>query len=139
MAEFVPPAGAPVTPSLGLGGAAVQMTLAMLLILGVILLAYWMLRRFGPKFGLKRPGGAYGLRLEGHLPLGPKKNIMVVRFLNKLLVLGVTEQSINVLTEVDQNDDSSDFASALAGARAAGGPDPDGPGPGPGPGGPDPA
>uniref|UniRef100_A0A7C4AG07 Flagellar protein n=1 Tax=Fundidesulfovibrio putealis TaxID=270496 RepID=A0A7C4AG07_9BACT len=96
-----------------MGGAAIQMAVALLLILGVILLAYWMLKRFGPRLGLGRAANVHGLRIEGHLALGPRKNIMVVRFLNKLLVLGVTEQSINLLTEVDQGHAQTDFQTVL--------------------------
>jgi flagellar protein FliO/FliZ len=121
------PAAEAVSSSSALG-PAVQMALAMLVILGVILLAFWMLKRYGPRLGLRGPNKPYNLRFEGQLALGPKKSVMVVRFLNKLLVLGVTEHSINLLTEVDQtHDDQEDFARALdkAGAAADGGPDPD--------------
>jgi len=123
-------------PSTGLGGAAIQMAIAMLLILGVILLAFWMLKRFGPRLGLGGRAAAHGLRFEGQLALGPKKSIMVVRFLNKLLVLGVTDQSINLLTEVDQSHETHEFESTLDKARSgSGGPaggDPAAGGPGPG-------
>ena len=123
-------------PGAGLGGAALQMAGALLLILGVILLAFWMLKRFGPRLGLGPRANAHGLRFEGQLALGPKKSIMVVRFLNKLLVLGVTDQSINLLTEVDHAHEPQEFESALDEARtgragAAGGDTaPRGPGPG---------
>jgi flagellar protein FliO/FliZ len=110
------------------------MAVALLLILAVILLAYWMLKRFGPKLGLGGASKGQTLRVEGHLTLGPRKNIMVVRFLNRLLVLGVTDQSINLLTEVDASDERKDFQSVLedAAGRDGGvsGPGPSGPGPG---------
>ena len=37
--------------------------------------------------------------------LGPRRGVAVVRFLNKRLVLGVTDHSINLLHEVDDDDD----------------------------------
>ncbi|MFZ5426268.1 MAG: flagellar biosynthetic protein FliO [Thermodesulfobacteriota bacterium] len=117
----------PPPPQVGMGGAAIQMAVALLLILAVILLAFWMLRRFGPKFGLGPSSKPLGLRVEGHLTLGPRKNIMVVRFLNRLLVLGVTDQSINLLTEVDASDETKDFKTALEDA-ARRSDDPGGPG-----------
>ena len=114
-----------------MGGAAIQMAVALILVLAVILLAYWVLRRFGPRFGLGSKASAHGLRIESYLTLGPKKNIMVVRFLNRLLVLGVTDQSINLLTEVDASNEATDFQTALDDAgRRAGGSDSSGPGPG---------
>ena len=123
-------------PSTGLGSTALSMTLAMLLILFVIFLAYWMLKRFGPRMGLGPRAGVHGLRFEGQLALGPKRSVMVVRFLNKLLVLGVTDQSINLLTEVDDPHEAQEFASALDKARSGldgpPGGDPAAGGPGPG-------
>ncbi len=131
MADITAPIATPAPPTVSLGGAAIQMAVALLLILFVILLAYWMLRRFGPRFGLGSPAKAHGLRIESYLTLGPRKNIMVVRFLNKLLVLGVTDQSINLLTEVDASDEDSDFQAALEDAgRRAGGAGSSGSGPG---------
>jgi flagellar protein FliO/FliZ len=102
-------------PDYGLASAAVQMALALLLILAIILIAYWMLRRFGPKFGLG-PGGRGGmLRLMAHLSLGPRKSVIVVRFLNKDLVLGVTDHTITLLTEgTTDHASQNDFASTLA-------------------------
>uniref|UniRef100_U5FCC3 Flagellar protein n=1 Tax=Desulfovibrio sp. U5L TaxID=596152 RepID=U5FCC3_9BACT len=98
-----------------LAGTALHMALALFAILAVIFAAYWLLRRFGPKFGLG-PGGRGGmLRLMAHLSLGPRKSVIVVRFLNKDLVLGVTDQSITLLTEGNADHDAqSDFAAALA-------------------------
>ncbi|MGE4299526.1 MAG: flagellar biosynthetic protein FliO [Desulfovibrionaceae bacterium] len=88
------------------------------LILGIIVFGFWLLRRYGP-------GGVLGgrksgqLTLEAHLPLGPKKNVVVVRFLNKRLVLGVTDSHINLLTEMDaDNDDpAKHFSDSLEQAR----------------------
>lgn len=133
-AQVTAPVAAPPPPAVDLGGAAVQMGVALLVILVVILLAFWMLRRFGPRLGLGGRSLAHGLRLEGHMTLGPRKNIMVVRFLNKLLVLGVTDQSINLLTEVDTSHEAQEFQDALDQARKGGSPGgpPDAGGPGPG-------
>jgi len=131
LADATVPAVMPGPPNADLGGVAIQMAVALMLILFVILLAYWMLKRFGPKFGLGPSAKAHGLRVEGYLSLGPRKNIMVVRFLNRLLVLGVTDQSINLLTEADVSDEHKDFQAILDGAgRDGGGSGPAGPGPG---------
>ena len=102
-------------PSAGLGEGWWTMMGGLLLIMGVLLVAYWLLKRYGPKAGLgmfKRGG----LALEGSLALGPRKAVVVVRFLNKVMVLGVTENAINLLTEVDDPHDPAsrkEFASAL--------------------------
>ncbi|MFU2210307.1 flagellar biosynthetic protein FliO [Solidesulfovibrio sp. C21] len=106
----------------GLAGAAIHMGLALLLILAIIFAAYWVLRRFGPKFGLGPAGRGGMLRLMAHLSLGPRKSIIVVRFLNadsvaKDMVLGVTDHSITLLTEDHAPHDTAavtEFAVALA-------------------------
>lgn len=71
------------------------------LLLAILWLAVWLLRRFGRFNFLPRndalPRNA--LVMEAQLPLGPRKGLMVVRFLNKRLLLGVTDQQITLLTE----------------------------------------
>ncbi len=101
----------------GLTGVALKMGLTLAVLLGVIFAAFWLLKRYGPKIGLG-PGGRGGmLRLVDHLAVGPKKSVVVVRFLNKDLVLGVTDHSITRLAEVDHAA-NADFADALAAKTA---------------------
>lgn len=93
------------------------------LLLGLIALALYLLKRFGPRsgMGLFKRGE---LQLEGQLAIGPKKSVVVVRFLNKRLVLGVTEAQINLLTEVDDEHASSqDFNQTMERAQRLGSPD----------------
>ena len=78
---------------------------SLLLLLGLILLLFFFLRRYGPKAGLALPGSQF--KIEGQLSLGPKKSLVLVRFLNKLLLIGVTESHINLLQEVEADHDSS--------------------------------
>ncbi len=100
-------------------GAWLQMAGMLCLLVAVMLVGFWALRRFGRRAGL----GLFGsgeLKIEGTMGLGPKKSIVVVRFLNKRLVLGVTDASINLLTELDTDDDDArkDFGKTLDQARA---------------------
>ncbi len=39
------------------------------------------------------------------MALGPKKSLVVVRFLNKRVLLGVTDQQITMLTELPTDED----------------------------------
>ncbi len=73
----------------------------------------------GILFALKRftPSGLSNLKQNklkvlGSLSLGPKKSIVVVRFLNSLLIIGVTESNISLLKEVDLNH-AQDFESVF--------------------------
>lgn len=103
---------------------------AIFLILAVLAGGFYLLKRFGPR---AMGGGVFGrgtLQLEAQLPLGPRRSVVVVRFLNKRLVLGVTDSNINLLTETETGHDdevpeytstpqsgSSAFSRMLAKAR----------------------
>ena len=114
-----PSAAAPL-PSVeyGLTGVALKMGLTLAVLLGVIYAAFWLLKRYGPKIGLG-PGGRGGmLRLVDHLAVGPKKSVVVVRFLNKDILLGVTDHAITRLAEAEHDAAKTDFADALAAKTA---------------------
>ncbi|NJB67946.1 flagellar protein FliO/FliZ [Desulfobaculum xiamenense] len=101
-------------PGTDLGAASLRAVGGLLLVLSILLGGFWLLKRFGARagFGMQARGL---LKVEGQLPIGPKKNIVVVRFLNKHLVLGVTDSSINLLTETEIGDDDTqpDFSQTL--------------------------
>ncbi|WP_250645542.1 flagellar biosynthetic protein FliO [Salidesulfovibrio onnuriiensis] len=90
------------------------------LILGVIFLAYWLLRRYGPYGATPARGGSHNPRLLGRLLLGNRQSVTVVRYRDKTLVLGVTEERISLLTELEGEEEeeedgslSMNFASLL--------------------------
>ena len=89
------------------------MAAALLLILGLIFLAFALLKRYGLAARLQgRTTSA--LRIEERIALGPRKQLVVVRFLNKLLVLGVTDANINLIAEHQTDHESTpDFQTAL--------------------------
>ena len=102
-------------PGIGLATVALHTALALLAILAVIFAGFWLLRRYGSKFGLGPAGRGGMLRLMAHLTLGPRKSIIVVRFLDKDLVLGVTDQTITLLTEGKADHGSENqFAATMA-------------------------
>ncbi|MBU1002545.1 MAG: flagellar biosynthetic protein FliO [Proteobacteria bacterium] len=102
-----------------LGNETLKVAGVLCLMLAFIFAGFWVLKRYGHRAGL----GVLTrneLKLEGHLALGPKKQIVVVRFLNKRMVLGVTETSINLLTETESkhdDDSQADFTKSLDKAR----------------------
>jgi len=60
--------------------------------------ALWLLRRFS-RGGMRLMGGGPELRVESRVALGPRKWVMVVRYMDKRLLLGVTDTKITLLTE----------------------------------------
>lgn len=91
------------------------------LLLAALWLLVWLLRRYGKFRFLPRAGAlpSGALQVEAQLPLGPRKGVMVVRFLDKRLLLGVTDQQITLLTEtdLDHEQDSAEFQQMLEAER----------------------
>ncbi|WP_050775221.1 MULTISPECIES: flagellar biosynthetic protein FliO [Desulfonatronospira] len=99
--------------SMDMGLAGIKMAAALFLILALIFLLYYLLKKYGHKAGLGRSGSEY-LQTKAVMSLGPRKNIVVVRFLNKYLVLGVTDTQINLLKEMDaDHEQEQDFSKVL--------------------------
>ena len=93
----------------------------MLLLLAALWGLVWLVRRYGKFNFLPQPGSLPrdALRLEAQLPLGPRKSIAVVRFLNKRVLLGVTDHQITLLTETEDGhaQDTADFKEAMEAAQ----------------------
>ena len=70
-------------------------------LLALLWFAVWAIRKYGRFNFLPKPGALpkNSLVMETQMPLGPKKGLMVVRFFNRRLLLGVTEHQITLLTE----------------------------------------
>ena len=65
--------------------------------LALLWLVLWLIKRRGLGFsGESTPG----MRIESRLALGPKKWVIVARYLDRRLILGVTEQQITLLSEL---------------------------------------
>ncbi len=84
----------------------------LLLILGGLYMGIWALKRFGKLTALGGRLARSGVAVEGQFHLGPKKSLVVVRFLNKRLLLGVTDHQINLLTEMEAEHDPTNESSA---------------------------
>lgn len=69
----------------------------------VVVLAYFAARFMGGKFARHITGS--GGRILEHLPLGPNRSVCVVEMANRLFLLGVTEHSITLLSEITDPDE----------------------------------
>ena len=102
-------------------GSYVQAIGILFLLLALLWLLVWLVRRFGKFSFLPRPGSLPrgALSMEAQMPLGPRKGLMVVRFLNKRLLLGITDQQITLLSEEQVSLDSqkTDFQKVMETAR----------------------
>ena len=106
-------------------GNYIQAVGILFLLVALLWLAVWLARRFGKFNFLPRPGSLPrdALVMEAQLPLGPRKGLMVVRFLNKRLLLGVTDQQITLLTEeqAKHEPENVDFQQVMEEARRGAG------------------
>lgn len=93
------------------------------LLLAALWFAMWLVRRYGKFNFLPRPGALPrdALVMEAQLPIGPRKGLMVVRFLNRRLLLGVTDQQITLLMEekAQNGRQSNKFQDVMDNARNA--------------------
>ncbi|MFP4167238.1 MAG: flagellar biosynthetic protein FliO [Desulfonatronovibrionaceae bacterium] len=99
--------------SMSIGLAGMKTASALFLILAGIFLIFFLLRRYGHKAGLSF-GQSGVLTHVANLSLGTRKSIVVVRFLNEYLVLGISESRINLLTKIHaDHEDEQEFARIL--------------------------
>lgn len=95
----------------------IQAVGVMCLLLAALWFAVWALRRYGRFNFLPRPGSLPrdSLVMEMQMPLGPRKGLMVVRFMNRRLLLGITEHQISLITEDNSQNArrESDFQNIL--------------------------
>ena len=92
---------------------------ALCLILGALWAVLWLMRRSG-KFRFMPLYNTFprdALRIEAQIPLGQRRGLMVVRFFNKRLLLGLSDQQIHLLSEAEYDGQASaDFSKALEAA-----------------------
>lgn len=99
-------------PEVDFGLAVLKMTGGLFLVLALLFLVLFLLKRYGHKAGLIRHIPA-DLKVLGQIALGSRKSVVVVRYLNKVMVLGVTDSSITLLTETTHDHDQNLFATHL--------------------------
>lgn len=84
--------------------ALIKVSLALLLVLALMLLALWFVRRY---LAAGRAGLGTGLKIVGGIWLGQKERVMVVEVLNEWLVLGVTGENIRLLAQYPKPEQAS--------------------------------
>ena len=77
--------------------------LSLLLVVGVVYAGAWFLKRFVRQRG---GGAGFPVRVLGSTLLGPKRSLYLVEVEGRRLVLGVTDASINLITELEKGDES---------------------------------
>lgn len=85
-----------------LPGLVGKLTLALGVVFGLMAVVLWAARRYMPQLA-KNPRGATAIEILATRPLGARRSLILVRARDKTVLLGVTAQNIQLLTEVDQD------------------------------------
>lgn len=79
-------------------GSLLQVLFALAVVLGLIVAAAWLMRRFSLV-----PGGSGGqLRVVSGVMVGPRERVVIVEIQEHWLVLGVTHEQVNLLHTLDK-------------------------------------
>jgi flagellar protein FliO/FliZ len=108
LAEETAAAAVPL-PGEDFGAALAKMLLALALVLALLGGLWWLARRFLPA---QAGGPSGGMRVLGRLPLGPRKGLILVEVAGRVLVLGMSEQGLNLLTTLDDPEEVAGLSAA---------------------------
>ena len=86
-----------------LTSATLKMVGVLAVVLAVLFGLVFLLKKLSPMFG-RRAAAGQEMELLAQYPLGPKKVLAVVRIGERVLLLGVTDTNINLLTEIQDPD-----------------------------------
>jgi flagellar biosynthetic protein FliO len=78
---------------------------ALLLIVGLIVAAAWGMRRFSGGRFMNKDGDAPRLAVLSTVPLGDRRSLSIVKFGERTLLLGSTQQAITLLASDSQEED----------------------------------
>ncbi|RMF57433.1 MAG: flagellar biosynthetic protein FliO [Calditrichaeota bacterium] len=82
------------------GGSMLQFLLAIFLVLGILLVLAFVARKYMQP-GMRSSGNRL-IEILDSAYVSPKSRILIVRIGERVLVLGATEQHLNVLTELNE-------------------------------------
>lgn len=101
-------------------GPALKVAAAFCIVMALLLLIYYLMRRFN--FASMMTGARRGeLEIVERLPLGPRQQIAVVKYKEREIVLGLTQDRITLLDSREEKADDeniADFAGVLEKKRS---------------------
>ncbi|MDP3668523.1 MAG: flagellar biosynthetic protein FliO [Telluria sp.] len=99
-------AAAPAAPPAASAGNLLQTIVALCLVLGLLAMLAWFLKRYGPKAA----AGPARLRIVGALNLGGRERIMVVEVGEQWIVVGASPGRVNALATLARPPEAADAA-----------------------------
>jgi flagellar protein FliO/FliZ len=87
-------------------GSLLQTIFGLTVVLGLLALFAWGMKRFGPR----HPAGEAGLRIVGALNLGGRERIMVVEVGDQWIVVGASPGRVNALASMPKQEGAATLA-----------------------------
>ncbi len=109
----------PAPQPLNLGWAVVKMLVGLVFIIGLIVLTVLFLKRLGLNQAVTGQGNWF--RVLGKISLQPKQAIALVQVLDRIVLLGITENSIRTLAEFPNDATIQQKLSTMDNSAAASG------------------
>jgi flagellar biosynthetic protein FliO len=103
----------PLDSGQNLGQVFLRLGLSLGLVCGLIYLAAWAARKYLP--AQVRPGGKGPIDIVASRAIGPRKSLLLVRVRDKTILLGLSAQGVQFLTDIDQGRGAWDEAAFQAG------------------------
>ncbi|HVP37084.1 MAG TPA: flagellar biosynthetic protein FliO [Terriglobales bacterium] len=91
-------------PDVGTGSLIIRLFLSLVLIIGLIYLSLFLLKK--SSLGIRKNRTGELIQVLERCYVSPKKGIFIVKIGSKVLALGVTEAHINLLSEINLNSDT---------------------------------
>lgn len=92
-------------PASDTGSMVLRLFLSLVLIVGLIYLSLYLLKK--SSLGFKKKSSGELIQILERCYLSPKKGIFVVKIGSKVLALGVSDTQINLLTELSSNPETA--------------------------------
>lgn len=79
--------------------------ISMMGLVSILALALFYLKKASKKYSIRNTGG---IKIIERTPISPKSQLIIVEIAGKFLLLGVTEQNINVIKELEYNNSDNE-------------------------------
>jgi len=96
-----PPASVAAAPNPSSAGSLFQVLMGLVLVLGLLAAAAWMLKRFNPA---KTSGGPGNVRIVGGVSVGSRERVIVVEVADQWIVVGVAPGRVNALSTMPRQE-----------------------------------
>lgn len=85
----------------GMAFSGLRTVLALAFVIALMFGLAWAMKRYGPVARVRK---SFGLDILGQVALGSKTHLALIRVDRSVLLLGVTQNSINLIKELDRGD-----------------------------------